>query len=327
MWRIGELARRVGVSTQLLRAWERRYGLFEPQRSPSGYRLYSATDERRARLVLALQADGHSTAEAARLALDASEVELEARAAASLPVAASAAGGTEAGELERIIARLRLSLDALDEPATQQTLDTLFALTDVETAIVRVILPVLNGLGEAWANDEISVAAEHYASNLLQARLLAIARGWNSGAGPLAVLACAPGELHAIGLIAFGLALRSRGWRIAYLGPSTPLDSLAGWAPAHRPEVVVISAVTPERLSEAEAGLRTLAASTRLFLGGAGATHAIAERVGATALIDDPSAAADELTQLVFVGDRGRDVSHGLLRPAGAIIARQAPAS
>jgi methanogenic corrinoid protein MtbC1 len=296
LWRIGELARRVGVSTQLLRAWERRYGLFDPQRNSAGYRLYSAADERQARLVLALQAEGHSTAEAARLALEATVVEL----AATSPAPASAVGRPDGDELELIAARLRASLDALDEPATQRTLDTLFALIHVETAIVRVILPVLRGIGEAWANDEISVAAEHYASNLLQGRLLALSRGWDSGSGPLAVLACAPGELHTIGLIAFGLALRSRGWRIVYLGPSTPLDSLAGWAPAHRPEVVVVSAVTAERLIDAEAGLRELARGTRLVLGGAGASGELAARVGATALTADPSVAADELTELVL---------------------------
>jgi methanogenic corrinoid protein MtbC1 len=297
LWRIGELARRVGVSTQLLRAWERRYGLFDPQRNSAGYRLYSAADERQARLVLALQAEGHSTGEAARLALEATAVEL---AAPPSPAPATIGRRPPADELELIAARLRASLDALDEPATQRTLDTLFALIHVETAIVRVILPVLRGIGEAWANDEISVAAEHYASNLLQGRLLALSRGWDSGSGPLAVLACAPGELHTIGLIAFGLALRSRGWRIVYLGPSTPLDSLAGWAPAHRPEVVVVSAVTAERLIDAEAGLRELARGTRLVLGGAGASGELAARVGATALTADPSVAADELTELVL---------------------------
>jgi DNA-binding transcriptional MerR regulator len=290
LWRIGELARRVGVSTEVLRAWERRYGLFEPERNAAGYRLYSAADERCARRVLALQAQGHSTAEAARLAMQAPITEL----APPAPPPAMA-GRPSVDQLELIAARLRASLDSLDGSATEQTLDTLFVLTDVETAIARVILPVLRGLGDAWAKDEIGVAAEHYASNLLQGRLLALARGWDFGDGPLAVLACAPGELHAIGLIAFGLALRRRGWRIAYLGPSTPIESLISWADAHQPQACVVSAVTAERLIDCEAGLRQLALHTRLALGGAGASSEIAAQVGATALAADPSAAADQL--------------------------------
>jgi MerR family transcriptional regulator, light-induced transcriptional regulator len=296
LWRIGELARRIGVSPEVLRAWERRYGLFRPERSAAGYRLYSAADERCARRVLALQAQGHSTAEAARLAMQTAAAEVATPA--SLPPTPAEAGLSPVDQLELIAARLRASLDSLDGPATEQTLDTLFALTDVETAIAKVILPVLRGLGDSWENNEISVAAEHYASNLLQGRLLALARGWDFGDGPLAVLACAPGELHAIGLIAFGLALRRRGWRIAYLGPSTPIESLIGWTTAHHPAAVVVSAVTPERLIDCEAGLRNLARHTRLALGGAGATGELAAQVGATALVADPSRAADQLAEI-----------------------------
>jgi DNA-binding transcriptional MerR regulator len=69
--RIGELARRSGVSTDVLRAWERRYGLLEPTRTAAGYRLYSADDEARVRSMRAHLAQGLSAAEAARLARDA----------------------------------------------------------------------------------------------------------------------------------------------------------------------------------------------------------------------------------------------------------------
>src|SRR3984893_12841576 len=67
--RIGELSRRVGVSDHVLRAWERRYGLLQPVRSPGGYRLYSDADERRIRRMQAHLARGLSAAEAARVAL------------------------------------------------------------------------------------------------------------------------------------------------------------------------------------------------------------------------------------------------------------------
>jgi DNA-binding transcriptional MerR regulator len=66
--RIGELSRRAGVSPELLRAWERRYGLLRPARSAGGYRLYSADDEARIRRMQAHLSEGLSAAEAARLA-------------------------------------------------------------------------------------------------------------------------------------------------------------------------------------------------------------------------------------------------------------------
>jgi DNA-binding transcriptional MerR regulator len=69
--RIGELARRTGASPELLRAWERRYGLLRPSRSQGGYRLYTAADEARIRHMRAYLARGVAAAEAARLAVDA----------------------------------------------------------------------------------------------------------------------------------------------------------------------------------------------------------------------------------------------------------------
>jgi MerR family transcriptional regulator, light-induced transcriptional regulator len=59
-------------------------------------------------------------------------------------------------------------------------------------------------------------------SRLLEGRLLTLARGWNKGPGPRAILACPPGEQHTLPLLGFGLALRSRGWRNIYLGADTP---------------------------------------------------------------------------------------------------------
>ena len=55
--RIGELSRRLGVSDHVLRAWENRYGLLQPVRSPGGFRLYSEADEWRIRRMQAYLAD------------------------------------------------------------------------------------------------------------------------------------------------------------------------------------------------------------------------------------------------------------------------------
>ena len=77
-----------------------------------------------------------------------------------------------------------------------------------------------------WERGEASVAQEHFASNLLRGRLLGLARGWAEATGPRAVLACAPGELHDLPLISFGLALAARGWSITYLGPDTPIATI-----------------------------------------------------------------------------------------------------
>jgi transposase-like protein len=87
--RIGELSRRVGVSDHLLRAWESRYGLLQPVRSPGGFRLYSEADESRIRQMQAYLAEGLSAAEAARAALGGGAV---SGGRAGTPTAAPAGG-------------------------------------------------------------------------------------------------------------------------------------------------------------------------------------------------------------------------------------------
>ena len=164
-------------------------------------------------------------------------------------------------------------------------------------AVLRdVVVPYLHDLGERWEHGEVSVAQEHFASSVLRGRLLGLARGWGRGLGPRVVLACAPGEQHDLGLIAFGLALRARGWCIVYLGTDTPLASVADAARACHPEFVVVSAVGRRVFGRHRSELEQLAAEHRLCLGGAGAAAANVENV--EVLAAGPVDEAERLTQL-----------------------------
>jgi DNA-binding transcriptional MerR regulator len=278
--RIGELSRRAGVSPELLRAWERRYGLLRPARSPGGLRLYSDTDLERVRAMQQHLAAGVAAAEAAALAR---------RAGETTSVSPAPAG------LQR---DLDAALTGFDEAAAQAILDSLLAATTLDWTLSEIVIPYLRDLGERWERGEVSVAQEHFASSVLRGRLLGLSRGWGRGVGPRVLLACAPGEQHDLGLIAFGLALRGRGWRIGYLGPDTPVESVGNAAKAYGPDFVVISAVSADRFSASLAELRELARDERLCLGGAGASQSDLD-VDALLLPGDPVEEADRLTSLV----------------------------
>jgi DNA-binding transcriptional MerR regulator len=285
--RIGELSKRVGVSPELLRAWERRYGLLRPARSAGGLRLYSPADVDRVTLMQQYLAQGLAAAEAAALAVR-DAYDREAARAAFRPEAIR-------GELAEV-------LDAFDEPRAQAILDRLLAVTTVETLLSEVIVPYLRELGERWQRGEASVAQEHFASGVLRGRLLGLARGWGLGIGPTAVLACLPGEQHDLGLIAFGLALQSRGWRIIYLGPDSPIDTLEDASRRLEPSLVVLNAASPERVRPALPKLRELARRHRLALGGAAAQDGTLEGTGILALTGDPTAEAAHVSTLIPSG-------------------------
>jgi MerR family transcriptional regulator, light-induced transcriptional regulator len=288
--RIGELSRRSGVSPELLRAWERRYGLLQPIRSAGGLRLYSVGDLERVRTMRRHLTSGVAAAEAAALALRDPDSAEPAEPALSTSAARAA---------------LADALDRFDEPGAQAVLDRLLIAATVDTVLAEVVLPYLNDLGERWARGEASVAQEHFASNVLRGRMLSLARGWGRGLGPLALLACLPDERHDLGLVAFGLALRGRGWRIGYLGADTPFDTLEETADSLAPALVALTAVIPEHLEQAGPRLRSLALRHRVALGGAGVSHAAADWPGVLLLGGDPVAEAERLTRLVG-GANGR---------------------
>jgi DNA-binding transcriptional MerR regulator len=280
MLRIGELSRRSGVSPELLRAWERRYGLLRPTRSAGGLRLYSLDDLARVREMRRHLADGVAAAQAAALAT---------APAGGEPVAAALDTASARDELAR-------ALDAFDEATAQAVLDDLLAAATVDVLVAEVVLPYLRELGDRWERGEASVAQEHFGSNVLRGRLLGLARGWGRGLGPLAVLACVPGERHELGLLGFGLVLRSRGWRIAYLGADTPLETLDAAARALQPDLVVLTTVAADGLRPHVAELRALAGRHRLAIGGRGVDADAVTAIGAIALGSDLVGAADEMT-------------------------------
>jgi MerR family transcriptional regulator, light-induced transcriptional regulator len=276
--RIGELARRTGVATELLRAWERRYGLLTPERTSAGYRLYSADDVRRVRRMRGLLAAGLSAAEAARQAASEPRPPAEAERAEVAPAAAAA--------------ELRRALERLDDANAHAAFDQLLADYSNAAVLTGVVLPLLRELGSGWERGEVTVAQEHFASNLLRGRLLGLARGWDRGSGPRAVLACPPGERHDLGLVIFGLALRDLGWRITFLGADTPPETIIETVRRLEPQALVFAVADRERLGgvvETAAALED--GPTSVWVGGAGA----ADVAGARLLDGSPLEAAEQV--------------------------------
>lgn len=278
--RIGELSRRVGVSGHVLRAWESRYGLLRPARSPGGYRLYAEADASRIRQMQAQLARGLSAAEAARVVL--------AEAAAPGDPDQRPAAGELSGALRR-------ALDAFDEAAAQAVVDRLIADLTLTTVLRDVVLPYLAELGDRWERGTASIAQEHFASHVIRGRLAGLARGWGDGDGPRAVLACPPGERHDLALMAFGIVLNRAGWQIVYLGADTPVAELTQTADVRQPDLVVLAATRAEAFEPHTAALAALARTVPLILAGAGATPALGAATGARLPDGDPVTAAEQI--------------------------------
>jgi DNA-binding transcriptional MerR regulator/methylmalonyl-CoA mutase cobalamin-binding subunit len=279
LWRIKEFAARVGVPETTLRAWERRYDLLRPERSSGGFRLYSTGDERRIRSMQAHMARGIAAAQAAALAVSESARDV---------VAPRGPGAL----IEALIA----AAEAFDATRFDALLDA--ALGQGAVAGIRdVVLPVLVEIGLLWERNEITVGHEHFASHLIERRLLSMAQGWEAGRGPLALLACPSGERHTLGLVCFGLVLADRGWRIAYLGADTPIDQIANMSAAMSPLVVVLCALDPRHLIDDADAVAELGRRHHTILAGRGVPAALAQRLGVHHTEEDPLVAAQALAE------------------------------
>ncbi len=271
------------MPTATLRAWERRYGVVEPQRGPSGYRLYTAADERRLRSMVALIGRGLAPAEAAgRVRSDGGK-------------ASGAAAGQEAATAPRLRDELLAALLRFDNDGAERIIDRSLAALSADAFVAEIALPILRRLGEGWSSGEVTVGQEHFASNVLRGRMLGLARGWGGGSGRLALLACPPGEYHDLGLVGFGVALRGLGWRVTFLGADTPIETIAVCAEEVDPDAIVVAAMSEQLLADVAGELAALAGRARLLLAGPGAGAAIADRLGAAVLAEDPIAAAAAL--------------------------------
>lgn len=256
---IAALSRRTGVAPDTLRKWEQRYAILRPTRTSGGQRRYSELDVARVEWLRARLAEGYRIGEAAAL-LGGTSGEIS----------------TDPAELHEAMVR---AIHEADQARLGNLLDKAFALHPVERVLDDVVHPVLTSIGEGWERGELSVADEHLATATLRAhleRMLADVRG---GVRGVAVLACAPGERHELGLLMLGVLLRADGWQVAYLGADTPTADAVELAERLSAQVLALSVAMPERLD----ALHDLEVprGVRLVVGGSAASAEVADRLGA----------------------------------------------
>jgi DNA-binding transcriptional MerR regulator/methylmalonyl-CoA mutase cobalamin-binding subunit len=221
MYTIKQAALRSGVNVALLRAWERRYGIVEPMRTDSGYRLYDEAAIERLRAMRSLVDAGWSARQAAERVATASPEEIGGMAppelveATEIPPLASTTDGFVDGATR------------IDPAAIERALDDMFAAGSFERVVEDRIFPALRALGQAWGNGTLDVAGEHAASAAVARRLSMAfeAAGSPTGGSAPILVGLPPGARHELAALAFATAARRAGLPVVYLGPDVPVAS------------------------------------------------------------------------------------------------------
>lgn len=279
MYTIKQAAQRSGVSVALLRAWERRYGIVEPARTPSGYRLYDDLAITRLRAMRALIEDGWAASTAAVEVLRADDealaqlaVRVNGKAAAENPDTSASFGPAA----ETLTAAFVGSAAALDEPGFEAVLDDMFARGSFEHVTTEMVMPALVAIGEGWAGGSLDVAAEHAAAAAVQRRLgLAfMAAGRPAQEIGLVLVGLPPGARHELGALAFATAARRAGVPVRYLGADLPVENWIDAAVRTQAIAAVIGVVIASDIAAAERvgqALRATRPEMLICFGGAAA--------------------------------------------------------
>lgn len=273
MYPIGVVAERTGLTTDVLRVWERRYGVVTPARDDAGRRLYSDADVERLRLLARATAGGRSIGQVMALEPDELEVLVHDDEAARRWTSVPERSGKAA---EDFVERALAFTSALDEAGLEAELVRAAVVLGAAHFPEAVAAPFFHAVGDAWHRGEISVAQEHLATATAKAVLarlrtvLPVPRG-----APVLVLATPAGERHELGALLAAAIAASEGWRVLYLGPDLPAKEITRTALQANADAVGLSVVhVPDSggtLAEIEAVRDDLPRDIPLFLGGAGA--------------------------------------------------------
>lgn len=255
IYNIKAVSRLVGLLPVTLRAWERRYGMPRPGRGGQGYRLYSEYDVRTLRWLKAQLETGLSIGRAVEYLNELRQGGFDPAVEPSYQPPRGLPESSASPSVHNLADQLLDALVHFDESTALEVMRRAFALYSVDQVLMEVVEPTLVTLGEAWHRGELPIAVEHYATQFCMQHLMSMLAAAAPPSRPgVIVAACAPGEMHQIGLLMLVVMLRWRGWDVKYLGPDLYLDRLEEALVPLRPEILMFSA----NRVETAAGLNAL---------------------------------------------------------------------
>jgi len=285
--RIHRVAKLTGLSKDVIRIWERRYGLVKPSRSSNRYREYSDEEVALLRFVKAQMEQG---ATIGSLAVEGHD-SLVARMRIATPVSAE-----DQKPHERLLDDLMGSLDPLDKAGFERRLNGAVAVIPFEEAVQRILLPLQRRIGELWHQGLLDIGVEHYVTKIVQQKLFSVMNQLPvNESGPRVLIACPEGETHEIGAQAVAYIAATKGCHVYYLGPNLPSSDLVIFCEKIKPDLVLLSLteVKPEAAALQQLKeLEQLATRWSVAVGGQGA-RAIGDR-----LRDSKIELLDDLTAL-----------------------------
>ncbi len=246
---IRDLERLSGIKAHTLRIWESRYGIIEPRRTETNIRYYLDPDLKKVLNIAALVNAGHRISKVAGL----SDSELRNMVLDQMQ-------NTERSDAH--LHALQLAMLDFDQELFEKVLDQSIVRMGTERAFNEVVAAFIRNLGLLWQTDAITVAHEHFVTNLIKQKLFAsidrLAVSPRPGA-PFNLLFLPATEMHEMALLYLHFLLRKKGERSLYLGQDVPLEFLAEVRPKLNPDRLVCMITTAPRTEDVASFAESLA--------------------------------------------------------------------
>lgn len=240
LYPIRTVAELTGINPVTLRAWERRYGLIKPERTPKGHRLYTDQHIALIRQIMDLVDRGISIGQVKNM-LDREGTGQPA----TLPLTSQASGDPWAEYRQRMLNAISL----FDDIYLDATYNDCLSLYPFELVTRLLVAPLLREIRDRGISQPPGDAEARFLRTYLRNKLGARFHHQSTQSRGLRLVgACLPGEHSEVELLVFSLSALTRGYRIVLLGPDMPLDGLAFAAEHSRARgIVLFGSMEPTR--------------------------------------------------------------------------------
>ncbi|NKB80605.1 MAG: MerR family transcriptional regulator [Nitrospirales bacterium] len=244
IYRIHRFSKLTGLTPHVIRAWERRHHLVEPERGKNRYRLYSDDDVALFRYIKGEIDKGQTIGELADIGREKLLGKAKLASLQSIKVESPSEG---------LLAELIEAVQKNDFVTFEKKLNGAVAVVPFEEALQRFLIPLQVRIGEMWHEGKVNIAQEHYVTSHVQQKLYAAMNHMRvMNQGPVVVVACPPNETHEVGAQAVAYLCLSRGYQTHFLGANLPIDHLASYCQMVQPTLVLLSMTLSPTQTEAE---------------------------------------------------------------------------
>ncbi len=235
-----------GLSVHVIRAWEKRYNVVEPDRTDTNRRLYSEVDIEKLKLLNDALHLGHHIGGIANLSLSELKNLLSKESRSTVEIKNGLSSVSSEGSLDEIFSECIEAIKNYDAKKLESVLLNSSTRLTQPVLLENLVVPLVYKIGELWHSGEIRVANEHLASSVIRGFLFNLLESYSvSDSAPVVISATPRGQDHELGALIVGVVAASSGWKVIYLGSNLPAEEIGAVVSYLNARVVALSIVYP----------------------------------------------------------------------------------